>query len=371
MNVASIYYLYCPIQNQPFYIGRTIGKLGIRLSGHIYKSKRKSGEKSFHIDKILKAGKKPSIVLIDEVEASEAGFWEAHYVSLLKSWGFRLVNSTDGGEVHYRYGKFTRKHRKNMSAGMSKYKKPVAQYDMQGNYIREWDSIRSASKGTKIRKKRISSCCKSNRMKNGGGFIWRFKSSPVIKNNSTLSLGGEIWMDIFGYEDSYQISSLGRVKSLHRIVRNSSGRSFLPERILKPCINSNGYYQVALNKKNKHEPIAIHSLVARHFIPNPNSKPSVNHIDGDKLNNLADNLEWATWSENLKHAYDNNLRSPVGKKIVQMDLHGNKIKEWSSAVSAAKELNIPHQHIQRVCSGKRRSTRGFKWVYHESVKKNK
>lgn len=115
----------------------------------------------------------------------------------------------------------------------------------------------------------------------------------------------EIWADIEGYEGLYEISNHGRVQSLERIIVNSNGVSkIVKAKILKPIINQLGYARVSLCKKGiKMKSARVHRLVALSFIPNPQNKKTVNHIDGNKLNNHIKNLEWATCSENCKHAY--------------------------------------------------------------------
>jgi len=85
--------------------------------------------------------------------------------------------------------------------------------------------------------------------------------------------------------------------------------------VKKPYLGKVGYYYLDLYSNNKSTKIALHRLLALHFIPNPENKRTVNHIDGNKLNNSLDNLEWATDSENIKHAYDNNLNHCSTKKI--------------------------------------------------------
>ena len=119
----------------------------------------------------------------------------------------------------------------------------------------------------------------------------------------------EIWKNIQEYEGIYQISNLGRIKAVQRKVRNSSVGGFrnLPEKILKTRIE-NGYYSLTLNKGVKQLFICIHRLVAIAFIPNPENKRCVNHLDGNKLNNNVNNLKWSTHSENEKHAYQIGLK---------------------------------------------------------------
>ena len=115
----------------------------------------------------------------------------------------------------------------------------------------------------------------------------------------------EVFVDIQGYEGYYQVSNYGNVKSLDRVIKEKTGKTqTLKGRILKPRINPGGYYHVGLGKNGTRATFAIHQLVARAFIPNPNKKRTVNHINGDKLSNSVSNLEWSTYSENLEHAFE-------------------------------------------------------------------
>jgi hypothetical protein len=110
----------------------------------------------------------------------------------------------------------------------------------------------------------------------------------------------EAWQVIKGFED-YEISSTGQVKS------HKHGRAV----VLKPRITHDGYVWYSLCKNGKGYTKRANRLVAEAFIPNPDGKPTVNHIDGNKLNNSADNLEWATREEQMQHAYANGLKKPV------------------------------------------------------------
>lgn len=119
----------------------------------------------------------------------------------------------------------------------------------------------------------------------------------------------EVWKDIIGYEGLYQVSNLGRVKSLDRMTNNQYGEYFMKGRILKnSIIKDKGYCRVSLNNKNGKISKRVHRLVAEAFIPNPENKPEVNHIDGDKQNNRADNLEWCTNKENIEHSIRTGLK---------------------------------------------------------------
>lgn len=114
----------------------------------------------------------------------------------------------------------------------------------------------------------------------------------------------EEWRDVVGYEEKYEVSNCGNV------------RSFKTKILLNPPLTPKGYVRVSLyNKKSKN--YLVHRLVAEAFIPNPDNKPFINHIDGNKENNRISNLEWTTSSENLIHAYENGLRKSKIKYVVK------------------------------------------------------
>ncbi|MFB4275792.1 NUMOD4 domain-containing protein [Nonomuraea sp. MTCD27] len=125
-------------------------------------------------------------------------------------------------------------------------------------------------------------------------------------------LTSETWIDIAGYEGHYQVSDHGQIRSLPRF---RAGRGGLPTkvsgRILRPGTGSNGYLFVILSKNARSTNARIHRLVAAAFLPNPEQRPEVNHLDGDKTNNHVTNLEWATRQENVRHACETGLM-PVG-----------------------------------------------------------
>ena len=126
----------------------------------------------------------------------------------------------------------------------------------------------------------------------------------------------EIWKDVDGYSGLYQVSNFGNVKSLSKHVPCKSGKTRkLPEKILKPAKTDSGYFVVCLSKNKISKHYKIHRLVASAFIENKERKKCVNHIDGDKTNNNVSNLEWCTYSENMKHAFSNGLWKPWNKGI--------------------------------------------------------
>jgi len=184
---------------------------------------------------------------------------------------------------------------------------------------------------------------------------------------------GEIWKDIPNYEGLYQISNLGRVKSLERIVLQKNGRKRVQhELIRKPRKVYKGYLQIDLWKNHEYSAKRINRLVAQAFIPNPENKPEVNHIDGNKENNCVDNLEWVTGKENMQHAIRTGLwkashspkKNRKSKKIIQLDDENNVIKVWDSIRDIMKYYNLKYSsHIYACINGKRNHYKNYKWKY--------
>lgn len=179
----------------------------------------------------------------------------------------------------------------------------------------------------------------------------------------------EIWK-VIDWCNDYQVSTEGRIRSF------KNGK----ETILKPQINKKGYLYVGLCKNGKRKNFKIHKLVAIAFIPNTKHKKEVNHLDTDKKNNRVSNLEWATTSENMKHAWDNGLRAITkrtrkacqrngkkrAKRVLQYDLEGNFIKEWESALEIKRQRKINNISISACCRGERKTAGGFIWKYKDT-----
>ena len=173
----------------------------------------------------------------------------------------------------------------------------------------------------------------------------------------------EIWKDIEGYEGLYQISNLGNVKSLER--KKIDGR-LCHEKILKQAKNKCGYLSCEFCKDGVGRRFLIHRIVAQTFLPNPDGKREVNHINGIKTDNRVENLEWNTSKENQLHAYRSGLQIKPTKPIVQYDLNGVFIREWVSAKEAATKTNLKRSNICHCCKGRIHHTGGYIWRYKEA-----
>ena len=197
-----------------------------------------------------------------------------------------------------------------------------------------------------------------------------------IKRHVTpiINIQGEIWKDIRGFEGLYQVSNKGRIKRLYRQVLDSRGiTQTFKESLLTCTINVYGYYQTTLRKDRRKINIKIHRCVAEAFIDNPENKPLVDHIDGNKLNNTADNLRWATNSENIlnENTYDifkenvTKVRKSERIPVYQLDDNYNVIRKFDCADDAAKELKCSAPLIRNACkpNHKHYKAKGYHWSY--------
>ena len=171
----------------------------------------------------------------------------------------------------------------------------------------------------------------------------------------------EIWKSVKGYEGLYEVSNLGNVRSLAHtteIVRNGTKMNMPhPSKILKPQKRQHGYLSVCLYGRGGNargfKQVSVHRLVAEAFIPNPRNCEEVNHIDEDKQNNRADNLEWCTRKENINHgtAISRGAKARTdnpngnGRRIRQYDFNGNLIGEYISARNAGRALGLDYRGI--------------------------
>jgi hypothetical protein len=155
----------------------------------------------------------------------------------------------------------------------------------------------------------------------------------------------ERYMLITEYEN-YAISNKGNVKNV------------ISGKVLKPIKNSNGYFQVQLSKNNKKRTVRIHRLVAMMFIPNPETKPYVNHKNGIKTDNSVGNLEWSTHSENIRHAFKNKLIR-TEKPVIITNTETGEHLVFSSTSECSRFLNSNNGSVNRVLKGKRNKHKGY------------
>lgn len=189
----------------------------------------------------------------------------------------------------------------------------------------------------------------------------------------------EIWKNVQGYEGLYEVSNIGRIRSIPR------KGSFKNKHILKQVKNRCGYLMVHLCKNNKGKTVAVHRIVATTFLKNSQNKRDVNHIDGNKENNSVLNLEWTTHKENMKHARKHKL-IPISdkvieqgrtigkkygktngrkraKKVIQYNKSNEVLNIWDSLTEASKNVKISISEISRCCNNKKEYAGGYKWNF--------
>lgn len=151
----------------------------------------------------------------------------------------------------------------------------------------------------------------------------------------------------------YEIDEYGNIYSNYAVSNGS-------KRILRS--NGNGYLYLRLSNNGVISNEYVHRLVAKTFIPNPDNKPEINHMDGNKSNNHVSNLEWCTSSENKKHAIRTGLKNPF-VKVNQYDMNDNFIASFPSVLAATIETGITKGAISNCLNGRKQSVRSYKWKY--------
>ena len=182
----------------------------------------------------------------------------------------------------------------------------------------------------------------------------------------------EIWKDIENYEGFYQVSNLGRVRSLERDVFFPNGTIIrhMEEKVLVPSLNRGGYSYINLNKNGKVKKEYVHRLVAMAFLPNPENKPQINHRDEVKTNNVVENLEWCSAQYNINygtrnersvqnHRYYKFGNNPNAKSVFCEELN----KKFDSIRRAEEELGVNINCIVGACKGRQKTAGGFHWRY--------
>lgn len=178
-----------------------------------------------------------------------------------------------------------------------------------------------------------------------------------LKDSQNISIS---WKDIKGYEGSYRVGSTGLIYSKTRwSLREGKPYQKLTGKYIKPWRDTRGYVQVYLCKNGKTKPVGVHRLVAQAFIPNPENKKTVNHLNGDLKDNRVSNLEWATQKENNQHAYKTGLMNPskgethykaklTRSKALEIRRRFNLNKKEDSAIKLATEYGVSEATIRQV-----------------------
>ena len=178
----------------------------------------------------------------------------------------------------------------------------------------------------------------------------------------------EIWKPVAGYKGLYEVSNLGRVRGVERIVAHPICKKVCRKSIvLKPYISKhNGYVYVQLSKNGKATTMRVHKIVSLAFMPKISGKDQINHINGDKTDNRVVNLERVTQSENMKHAYRIGLEKVTwNRKVIRL----NDGKVFNSMTEAAKSVGgNKASSIRRACTGERNHYKGFRWAFCEEGK---
>lgn len=164
---------------------------------------------------------------------------------------------------------------------------------------------------------------------------------------------------------NYRIWENGKIESRYKFKTNLVCNTW---RELQHILDKGvGYYVVTLSHGGLRKNKRVHRLLAEAFIPNPENKAHVNHIDGDKRNNALTNLEWTTERENARHAIQIglvDLSRNHNREVIQINLETNtSIKEYISLHEASRATNIQWQNIWKVCNGQRRCAGGYAWSY--------
>lgn len=185
----------------------------------------------------------------------------------------------------------------------------------------------------------------------------------------------ETWRDVVGYEGYYQVSNLGRVRSVERRVVRGNHTQLVHEKILNQKNNSSGYLRVNLSRNNHVQQMFVHRIVAMAFVDNPASLPVIDHINGNKHDNSSSNLRWCTQSTNLHYTYSAGGRvaaimsaekrekqvRAVSRPVVRSDG-----REYPSVKEAAADLGLTPCAVSHVLNGRVKSARGYSFAYKES-----
>lgn len=176
-----------------------------------------------------------------------------------------------------------------------------------------------------------------------------------------LALPYEIWRDIQEFEGLYQVSNLGRVRSLERVVRFGTNKRLTKSIIMQQTLAKNGYLSVMLCNGSYTKRRYVHRLVAQAFVYNddPLHKTEIDHINRIKTDNCIENLRWVDRPEQLK----NRDISKHLKPVIQLTLNNEFVNQFNSIKEASVQTDINDECIRQCCHNKRKSAGKYKWVF--------
>ncbi len=223
--------------------------------------------------------------------------------------------------------------------------KSINQYNLNGEFIKKFDSIRQAATELNIPEKQFNANLTEQR-KEIEGFTFKYEEPRVVMTEEDLS-----HFESIINHPNYLISRDGQVYSTRF------------KKIMKPLVQCGDYIYLQLDSQN----LSIHSLVANQFIPNPDNCLTVNHKDGNKKNNHVDNLEWASHSDQITHAIYSGI-NPCTRSVDQFTLNGEFIQHFDSIANALRHLNKLPKYASNLtlsCNNANKTAYGYKWKYSE------
>ncbi|BBD20125.1 HNH endonuclease [Lactobacillus phage T25] len=182
----------------------------------------------------------------------------------------------------------------------------------------------------------------------------------MMKGYGVIMNSIEIWKDIEGYEGLYQISNMGRVRSLDR---KDAREHRIKGKILAITSATNGYRKIGLMKDGNIKNHSVHRLVAKAFLDNPSNLPQVNHKDEDKTNNVVSNLEWCTQSYNNGYGTRNGRAAKANEKPIYVVTSSGNRYFFRSIEKAAELLGLSRGNVSTCLNGKRKHHHGFSFEW--------
>lgn len=180
----------------------------------------------------------------------------------------------------------------------------------------------------------------------------------------------EQWKPIPQYEELYEVSDKGNVRSIAQYTCHHTVVPRPKPRIVKAALTHDGYVRVTLSNHGVQKHFTVHRLVALAFIPNTNHLPQVNHKDENPQNNSVDNLEWCTGKQNCnygKHCQRIKerlaLKNHLAKPVARLDRDGDVIEIYKSVNEAARQMGVRGENISRCCNGRYSHSCGYGWKY--------